>query len=504
MIRSLSEKASDIYDTIIFDSDRFYNEPAPDEWVSFFIAGILAVVTLIFYAIRVHRIRRGIKNQTALEFKGSIRLRALIGALVDVDDPAFTCFKFAAQSFFFLGAIQINYEVGFIAMIACFTFESCFDTIRILIAFREVNSLDEFMPVSKKIGHKARNKTQLQPTNVYEDLTRGKAIVLMVFVTQCLLIAFVVADVYQSPLHSCHDGTSGCPVAGTQGSWWFYVLGIFMASVFLLGPKTSFGQSEQNPAFWLKLLVMAKQKVIVSWYDPVADQILQFKLRKSDWRIWVRFLMSFCINGVSFHILVHTLPIQVAAQSSLTGVVFRAVGMMYLVDLDDVPGYKMTLVEDTEEMNEPETSLAGDSVIIADSLRVGSVRPTPGQGLGPVDEGQEMDFESTRTNLLDEYEITILAQRIIDDAKDKLDALLEGKMSGNLTVTGALALASGLGSGGAGISKQSKADFPTNMQDGDMEFQSERTQVQEAGPHHVGDNHQTIDDAGPQDVDGDQ
>lgn len=59
--------------------------------------------------------------------------------------------------------------------------------------------------------------------------------------------------------------------------------------------------------------------------------------------------MSFIINGVGFHILVHALPIQVAAQSSLTGVVFRAVGMLYLVDLDDTPGYTLTFTDHDEE-----------------------------------------------------------------------------------------------------------------------------------------------------------
>ena len=68
--------------------------------------------------------------------------------------------------------------------------------------------------------------------------------------------------------------------------------------------------------------------------------------------------MSFIINGIGYHILVHALPLQVAVQTSLTGVVFQAVGMMYLVDLDDTPGYKLTItregdvgVKDSEELS---------------------------------------------------------------------------------------------------------------------------------------------------------
>ena len=54
--------------------------------------------------------------------------------------------------------------------------------------------------------------------------------------------------------------------------------------------------------------------------------------------------MSYLINGAGFLFLLHVLPIQVAGQASAIGVVFRAVGMIYLVDLDDTPGNTMTLV----------------------------------------------------------------------------------------------------------------------------------------------------------------
>ena len=220
-----------------------------------------------------------------------------------------------------------------------------------------------------------------------------------------------------------------------------------MASVYLLGPKTAFGQSEQNPAFWLKLLLMAKQRgARVSCYDPVADQIVHRNLRPSDWRIWVRFLMSFLINGVGFHILVHALPIQVAAQSSLTGVVFRAVGMMYLVDLDDTPGYTMTLVE--EQGSEAEADNETNE-------EVDSEKEDAGDGENGTDDDNE-------------EEITILTQQIIDDAKAKLDALAAGK-KGTITMTGALAVSSGLATGaaiGGGTAKQ-KADVQTTLEDGD-------------------------------------
>ena len=161
----------------------------------------------------------------------------------------------------------------------------------------------------------------------------------MVFITQFLLISFVVVDTIEKETHSTLDGTANAPVVGTLGSWLIYLLGIFMQSVYILGPKTSFGTSEQNPHYWLQLLLAAKGSgARCQWYDPVEDKDMEMDLRPFDYKLWVRFFMSYTINGLGFHILVHALPVQVAGQSSLTGVVFRAVGMMYLVDLDDAPG----------------------------------------------------------------------------------------------------------------------------------------------------------------------
>lgn len=247
-----------------------------------------------------------------------------------------------------------------------------------------------------------------------------------------------------------------------------------MATVFVLGPKTAFGQSELNPAYWLKLLLLAKTGAKVTWFDPVENAIKSRILRKNDWRIWYRFLMSWLINGVGFHILIHALPIQVAGQSSYTGVVFRAVGMLYLVDLDDSPGYTMTVVED-----EPEKA------------------PEP---LPQIDE--EHEFVEEEVNLagpetkLDEGEIAVLSQQIIAAAKAetiaKLDALLAGDKDfeterSQLSVrsqlnVGAIALAGGVGVAGIALGslpEKQKTENVTNYQDGDPQaFYSERAPVE--------------------------
>ena len=182
-----------------------------------------------------------------------------------------------------------------------------------------------------------------------------------------------------------------------------------MACVFLLGPKTSFGQSEQNPAYWLQLLLSAKKtNAMCTWYDPMADQMVERRLKSNDLRIWIRFFMSFLINGVGFHILVHALPIQVAAQSSLIGVVFRAVGMMYLVDLDDTPGYTLKLVQEEN----PE--------------EVAAANPEQDAGVNPEQDAGVKAHVTT-------HEMTEEATRIIEEAKAKLEALARGEISMNPT-----------------------------------------------------------------------
>lgn len=181
-----------------------------------------------------------------------------------------------------------------------------------------------------------------------------------------------------------------------------------MALVFQLGPKTKYGESEQNPAYWLQLLLATKQSgAKITWYDPVKDRTSERFLYASDWRTWMRFWMSFLINGVGYHILVHALPIQVAAQSSLTGVVFRAVGMMYLVDLDDTPGYKLTIVQKpVEEIKKEEQQVK----LEGGSTKTEEVAPPEAAGaLAPAELSQE-------------------AELIIEEARKKLDALARGEL----------------------------------------------------------------------------
>jgi hypothetical protein len=228
-------------------------------------------------------------------------------------------------------------------------------------------------------------------------------------------------EIFNTETHtSLVDGTAGCPIVGTLGSYAFYILGIFMATVFLVGPGTSFGQqSQQNPAYWLQLLLFSKQTgTQATWYDGRKEQLCQQMLNPSDFRLWIRFVMSFIINGLGFHILVHALPLQMASQSSLTGVVYKAVGMLYLVNMDDTLGSKITLVPKAiEEVVEKKTNEEMDDVM-------------PEQDSIPGDAtGNTMSSDDLTKPALNDGEIATLSQQIIDDARAQLDALLQGRES---------------------------------------------------------------------------
>jgi hypothetical protein len=154
----------------------------------------------------------------------------------------------------------------------------------------------------------------------------------------------------------------------------------------------------------MHLLIAAKKTgAKITWFDPVENATMTRTLSPGDWRIWVRFVMSFIVNGVAFHILVHALPIQIASQSSLTGVVIRALGMVYLVDLDDTSGHTLTIVEDNEKSGGKGASTAEDS-----ASKNGNQHSKP---------------TTQPTSLADARVLSDEAQRIIAEAQAQLDAL---------------------------------------------------------------------------------
>jgi hypothetical protein len=287
------------YETLEFaDPFSLYDKEAPDVLVTFGIGAVLVVAMVIMWALRYADKKKAFPADKITYW---IQVRAMISAAIDNDNPIYTIVKITAQSFMFLAGIQIDYHTAFIVMLLFFTLESSLDTFRTLLCVYEYAGPEDVILTSADLKKDITdpNSTQLQPTNVYEDLSRVGYLVVMVFCTQFMLISFVVVDILNSSTHNCPDGTAGCPVGGTMGSWLFYCLGIFMAGVVLLGPKTNYGESEQNPAFWMQLLLNLKaNRSRVQWMDTKSGEMEVRTLYRNDWRIWTRFAMSFIINGI--------------------------------------------------------------------------------------------------------------------------------------------------------------------------------------------------------------
>jgi len=393
--------AHDVYETVSFqNSHALYNRPAPRVTFTLAWGVVMMCVMMIMWALRYQTKKKAVPVH---KWTWLMSIRAMISAAIDNDSPVYTMVKISAQSIIFLAGIQIDYHTAFFVMVVFFTVESSLDSLRTLLCVYEYDNHEELQLTSERMQldlNLDATVTKLNPTNVYEDLSRDGYVVVMVFITQFLLITFVVIDILHSSTHNCPDGTSGCPVGGTLGSWCFYCLGIFMACLVLLGPKTNFGESEQNPVFWMQILLYLKAgKGKLHWTDKKMGVKEIRHHNKSDWRVWTRFLMSFIINGIGFHVLVFALPIQIAAQSSLTGVVFRAVGMLYLVDLDDSPGYTLTF-EDKDYDDDDDNDEAKED------------KKHPNEATALLQGGSSA--------------VAAEAKAILQEARDKLDALAAG------------------------------------------------------------------------------
>lgn len=193
-LRKLTTKASNAYDSLIFnDSNAIYNQKAPDPMVTFVIGATFSAVAVYLWCKRLREIRGAIK---ASDWSFKLGLRAMISAAIDIDSPVYTIVKTTCQSFLFLAGIQVHYELALVVMLVYCSFEAALDAFRTWLCFVEYQDFNDLVVTSHRLRTRINNNhktsTQLTPSNVYEDLSRDPYIVVMVFITQALLISFVV------------------------------------------------------------------------------------------------------------------------------------------------------------------------------------------------------------------------------------------------------------------------------------------------------------------------
>lgn len=187
--------ASDLYSLVEFNTDSIYNSPAPNPITTLCVGGIFSILGFLLWIRRVFVVQNDLLHDVK-QLTAMLRFRCWLTAYTENDNAMFTCTRTAAQSFLVLAGLQLNYRVAFLAMVGFFTFESSFDSLRVFLALRESKSLDDLVITSKFLKADLRKhplSTTLTPSNVYEDLTRDVFVVGMVFVTQTLLISFVVS-----------------------------------------------------------------------------------------------------------------------------------------------------------------------------------------------------------------------------------------------------------------------------------------------------------------------
>jgi len=206
--------------------------------------------------------------------------------------------------------------------------------------------------------------------------------------------------------------------------------------------------------------------------------------------------MSFLINGIGYHILVHALPLQGAQQSSFTSFVLRSVGMIYLVDLDDTPGYKLTVV-----LPPVEPTSGGEPTTKRLSLFPNKVEHAP--ATAPTTPVVTTPATTTNTTVVSGGgsggsgdatldEISRATQEIIEEAKRKLDALACGEIVASATTYKATSPNLLLGVYVSSTTVGGGQSPEQNEQPGDQGLDQQQQQLQQQQPLDEGQQEQLV------------
>jgi len=242
-------------------------------FLSFTPLQVLGVIAFVLWVVRVGQLKQKWGEiYPDIPFTGNLRIRGMISVGTECEHPGYVMTNFAAISFIFLGVLQLDYELGLMLQLFVYFLTAFAQAFGVLLGYWSYDKVTDFIPTSSSMAHAIKNGAahggKIKPSSVYEDLGRNFKIVFMIFLTQLLMMILVGIDLTANDTNKCLDGTNDCPIVGTLGSYCFYCVGIFMAWVAMLGPRTKFGQSEQNPAYWVQLLLVTKNEgTKLTWYD---------------------------------------------------------------------------------------------------------------------------------------------------------------------------------------------------------------------------------------------
>jgi len=390
---------ADTYGTLIYDKVDFrlpgllISQRAPHPIISILLGLFFIGCTLFTYQVRFRNNLRLLRESYDLG-KGvweSTFTRTFLSALMDGDDATYTVMSNFAIQFLFLGGFQLSYTMTYQILMLVMGVTALGELIRIYLAYRQYDSLRDLV-VTYKIRNKKEKMTldntninqynraivDYTPDNVYQNLSRNAAMITVVFLSQAILISFVVFDAMQKTRIKCFEtGEKNCPVVGTLGSWLLFILGMLLQNVYLLGPNGGFGKSQQDPGFWLVALLSVKNDAgsSYSWKSvrglaSFGEQNVVIQCSKNDIRIWFRLLVDTIINGFGYRVLFHSLPILLASRPTVRLVVFIAIGVLYIARLDDAHGDQDIRIEEHEPIHYQEDGASAADIIITEGIPI--------------------------------------------------------------------------------------------------------------------------------------
>ena len=203
------------------NDDRWYQQPAPPVTFTLVVAALAGFVSACLYR---QRLRRLTQKFPAEDFHGSLKICTMISAYVDHhESPGYAISRVSTKGLVFLAVCQVNYHVGFWFMLGFVLLESNLDTLRVFLGYWNCKGLGSVQVIADEEIRDLQGTlaTTLEPTNVYEDLTRPQSIGIMVFVTQVILIWLVLRDTYDNSLRTCFDGVSDhkCAMLSSMGKF---------------------------------------------------------------------------------------------------------------------------------------------------------------------------------------------------------------------------------------------------------------------------------------------
>mmetsp|Transcript_19128 Transcript_19128/g.29129 ORF Transcript_19128/g.29129 Transcript_19128/m.29129 type:complete len:412 (-) Transcript_19128:107-1342(-) len=353
-------------------------DSAPTPVIAFLVGGVFMLFSFYSWLRRARVITKTLEERFGVEdgdLPVSVYSRARLVAAMDDGDTLYSLAYTTGTSFLLLGGFQVAYVTTYVIMMAAYAFFALLDITQIAWTYTTYDSLRDLV-VTAKDYKKTENAyldikqatISFMPSNVYQNFALNALEVAVVFTAQVALMTFQGYDLIVSKDNSCIDFLSentpsdeieNCPTVGTLSSWLFYVLGIMLLNVFLLGPGNSNGDAQFDTNHWSAILLGSKKGGTYQWKSPHGLGIKGSKsrevlIRNDDFRVFCRLSAGAIVNSFGFRLLLNALPILLAGKVTVFRLIFQAMGVIYIAKMDDATGFRFEFNENPVEKEQSE------------------------------------------------------------------------------------------------------------------------------------------------------